>query len=282
MQAKNKYSKFILLSIVSLLSLNAFAQKDSIVTLTTEFGTMKIKLYNETPLHRDNFMKLVRQKFYDSLLFHRVIKEFMIQGGDPDSKRAKAEQMLGNGSPGYTLPAEFNPKYFHKKGSLAAARLGDEMNPKKESSGSQFYIVHGRKFSENDLKLNEERINFQRKQQIYNQYLNQPENANIRNEIVRLQRAQNYDSLNILNAPIIQIVEQLFAKEVPFTYSKEQREAYIQVGGAPHLDGGYTVFGEVIEGLDVIDKIADVEKNQFDRPKKDVRMFIKPEKLKKK
>jgi cyclophilin family peptidyl-prolyl cis-trans isomerase len=248
---------------------------DSIVEITTDFGKILVRLYNETPQHRDNFLKLVRTKYFDSLMFHRVIKEFMIQGGDPDSKRAKPEQMLGNGGPGYTIPAEINPKFFHKKGSLSAARLGDDINPKKESSGSQFYIVHGRTFTENDLKTTEEGMNMQAKRALYNQYLNQPENINLRNKIIQYQKENKLDSLNMINGVAINFVEEEFKKQTGFKFSDEQLKAYSTIGGAPHLDGGYTVFGEVIEGLDIIDKIASVEKGGSDRPKVDVRMYMK-------
>ena len=247
---------------------------DSIVEITTNFGKILVRLYNETPLHRDNFLKLVRTKYFDSLMFHRVIKEFMIQGGDPDSKRAKPEQMLGNGGPGYTIPAEINTKYFHKKGALSAARLGDDINPKKESSGSQFYIVHGRTFTENDLKTTEEGMNMQVKRSLYNQFLNQPENINLKNKIIQYQKENKIDSLNLINGAAINYVEEEFKKQTGFKFSDEQLKAYSTSGGAPHLDGGYTVFGEVIEGLDIIDIIANVEKVSSDRPKTDVRMYM--------
>ena len=289
--------KFLLLSIILCSCFAAFSQEknvkltptvkpdntippykilpsDSIVEIRTDYGNILVRLYNETPLHRENFLKLARTKYFDSLMFHRVIKDFMIQGGDPDSKRANAQQMLGNGGPGYTVPAEINSKYFHKKGALSAARLGDEANPKRESSGSQFYIVHGRTFTENDLKATEEGMNMQVKRSLYNQYLNQPENSSLRDRIIKCQKDNNIDSLNIINAVAINYVEEEFKKQTGFKFSPEQINAYSTMGGAPHLDGSYTVFGEVIEGLDIIDKIANVEKGNSDRPKTDVRMYI--------
>lgn len=247
---------------------------DSIIAIRTDLGNILIRLYNETPKHRDNFMKLARSKYFDSLMFHRVIKEFMIQGGDPESKRAQPEQMLGNGGPGYTIPAEINTKYFHKKGALSAARLGDEINPNKESSGSQFYIVQGRTFSENDLKATEEGKIMQIKRSLYNQYLNHPENVVLRNKIIQYQNENKIDSLNMINGVAINYVEEEFKKQTVSKFSEEQLKAYSTIGGAPHLDGGYTVFGEVIEGLDVIDKIAAVETGNSDRPKTDVRMYV--------
>lgn len=217
---------FSLLSLTVLLfSAPAFSQKNNktdkkaamenvyYVQITTDFGTMKVKLYNETPLHRDNFVKLVSEGFYDSLLFHRVIKGFMIQGGDPQSKNAAAGQMLGSGDVGYRIPAEFNDSLYHKKGVLAAAR---DNNPEKASSGCQFYIVQGKPMIENELQMAERRS----------------------------------------GKPM----------------SEAKRNDYKTIGGSVWLDGEYTVFGEVVEGLDVIDKIAAVPCGPMDRPASDVRM----------
>ena len=208
----------------------SFAQKDSTITkkdrkkdvlLQTSMGDMTIRLYDSTPLHRDNFLKLVKVGFYDSILFHRVIKDFMIQGGDPNSRNAKAGEQLGNGSPGYTVPAEFRKTLFHKKGVIAAARSADNVNPTKASSGSQFYITQGKIYTDAGL-----------------------------------------DSLE--NGRIV--------KKIPAEY----RAAYKTVGGVPHLDFGYTVYGEVVKGLEVIDKIAAVQTsrgNDRDRPLTDVRIL---------
>ena len=184
-------------------------EKDTYVKIETSMGNIVVKLYNETPLHRDNFIKLVKEGTYDGLLFHRVIRNFMIQGGDPNSRNAKPGQMLGDGTLGYTIPAEFVPGLFHKKGALAAARQGDQVNPRKESSSCQFYIVQGEKWT-----------------------------------------------------------EQRMGK----SFTPEQMEVYANVGGTPFLDGDYTVFGEVVEGLEVIDKIASVQCGAQDRPVNDVTM----------
>jgi len=187
---------------------------ETLVLIKTNMGNMKLKLYNETPKHRDNFIKLVKEGYYTNTLFHRVIKDFMIQGGDPDSKTATKGQMLGNGGPNYTIPAEFVPAKFHKKGALAAARTGDDVNPKKESSGSQFYIAQGKKYSDAELNMFEQRMGKK--------------------------------------------------------FTTAQRTAYKTVGGTPHLDGSYTVFGELVEGFDVLDKIAAVAGDQMNRPLEDV------------
>lgn len=200
------------------------------VLLETNMGAITIRLSDSTPLHRDNFLKLVKQGFYDSLLFHRVIAGFMIQAGDPQSKNAPARKPLGNGGPGYTVPAEFRESLFHKKGALAAARQGDNINPDKVSSGSQFYIVQGKTFSESGL-----------------------------------------DSLE---------KSRLHGKKIPAS----QREVYKTIGGTPHLDQGYTVFGEIIDNDQVADKIAAVPTSYAadrDRPLQDV-MIVKAKLIKRK
>jgi peptidyl-prolyl cis-trans isomerase B (cyclophilin B) len=192
-------------------------QKGVAVEMVTSMGRIVLLLYDDTPVHRDNFMKLVESHVYEGTLFHRVIDGFMIQGGDPESRQAKPGQMLGNGTLGYNLPAEFRPHLFHKRGALCAAREGDEVNPKKESSSSQFYIVQGRVWKQEDLDM----------------------------------------------------MEQRFGKKFP----PEHRDVYTTLGGAPHLDGDYTVYGEVLEGMDVVDKIASVKRDGFDRPVEDVRII---------
>lgn len=224
-----KRAFFLLLSLLIITA--AFSQKDSTikkkdrkkdVLLQTTMGDIVIRLSDSTPLHRDNFLKLVKVHFYDSVLFHRVIKDFMIQAGDPESRNAPAGKPLGNGDPGYTVPAEFNPSLFHKKGVIAAARMGDNVNPQKASSGSQFYLVQGKKFTDADL--------------------------------------DNIETGRLGGAKI----------------PADQREVYKTTGGTPHLDRNYTVFGEVINGLEVIDKIAGVATSRGsdrDRPVQDVKII---------
>ncbi len=208
---------FMLISVANSQTKTTKKEKETMIELKTEFGTMKIKLYNETPKHRDNFIKLAKEGYYDGLLFHRVMKNLMIQVGDPNSRGASETAMLGSGGPGYTIPAEFNSALVHKKGALAAARQGDQVNPKKESSGSQFYIVQGDKQTDGALDNTE--------------------------------------------------------RQVKIKYTPEQREAYKTIGGTPFLDMNYTVFGEVTEGLDVVDKIAAVQTKPGDRPVKDVKII---------
>ncbi len=191
------------------------------VKITTSQGVMVVELYDETPLHRDNFIKLVEEGFYNDLLFHRCIKNFMAQGGDPESRGASPSKMLGMGGPGYTVPAEFNANLIHKKGALAAARQGDQVNPKKASSGSQFYIVQGQQLNDNQLTQFESRA----------------------------------------------------AMKIPgFKYTEEQRKLYKTIGGTAMLDMDYTVFGEIVEGLDVLDKILAQPTKQGDRPMQDITM----------
>ncbi|PLX03031.1 MAG: peptidylprolyl isomerase [Marinilabiliales bacterium] len=248
--------------------------KDKIVLIKTNYGNIKVKLYNQTPQHRDNFLKLVKKNFYDSLLFHRVIKDFMIQGGDPDSKNAKPEQVLGNGGPGYTIPAEFVPEYYHKKGALAAARQGDNVNPSKASSGSQFYIVQGRVFKNEDLDMMEKKMNQNKKTQILLDFLAKPENKEYKAKVDSLQKARSFDELNVVAKELEELTIDQWEATEKFAFSEKQREIYTTIGGTPHLDGDYTVFGEVIEGMDVIDKIASVKTGAANRPVEDIIMTM--------
>lgn len=246
--------------------------KESVVLIETSYGNIKLKLYNETPLHRDNFLKLIGEGFYKDLLFHRVIKDFMIQGGDPSSRTASASVSLGGGDLAYTIPAEFRiPQYFHKKGALAAARIGDDVNPEKASSASQFYIVTGKKLSDKDLKNMEKQRIERQKQVLFNelQVLHRP-------TIKELYSNGDRETLAELRTNLYQEVEEeVKEREVEFLFTPEQREAYKEVGGTPFLDGEYTVFGEVIEGMDIVEKIQDQKTKTGDRPVEDIRMDIK-------
>ena len=246
--------------------------KEIFFEIRTNFGTMKGKLYNSTPIHRDNFIKLVQENYYDSLMFHRVINQFMIQGGDPGSRNATADKPLGNGGPGYTLEAEIQPTLFHKKGVLSAARQPDNVNPEKRSSGSQFYLVQGKIYSEQMLKTQEERINQSNSDKIIREYLRDPQNKADLDAVSYCQKNKLADSLNNIIARISAVVGK---NQIPFTFTPDQRNAYSTVGGTPHLDNGYTVFGEVFEGLSVIDKIAAVPVGSKNRPNENVIMTIK-------
>lgn len=230
----------VLILLLTLSPLSGFSQKrvkkvkpDAIIY--TDFGEITIKLYKDTPLHRNNFLKLAKEGFFDGTTFHRVMNKFMVQGGDPYSKDPKKKHLAGQGDPGYTLPAEIQPGYIHRKGALAAARQPDQVNPEWRSSGSQFYLVQGQKFTNDQISQTEKRIGM--------------------------------------------------ALKKDFKYTDDQKSVYINEGGAPWLDQQYTIFGEVIEGLDVIDKIAEVETGAGNRPKVDVTMRVvakaKPKKIKK-
>jgi len=189
------------------------------VLIKTTMGDIKITLYEETPLHAENFIKLVEEGFYDKQFFHRVINNFMIQAGDPDTRTAQSGQRVGSGGPGYTIPAEFNPLLYHKKGAIAAARQGDQVNPQRSSSGSQFYIVQGTVLTEAQLK-------------------------------------------------------QMEAQNMHIAFTSEQIKTYTTIGGTPHLDYAYTVFGEVVEGMDVVENIAAVQTDALDRPLKDIKFTM--------
>ncbi len=240
----------------------------TLVKLETTMGNITVALYNETPKHRDNFIKLVKEGVYDSTLFHRVIKQFMIQAGDPDSKNASDTAMLGSGDVGYTIPAEFNPKFFHKKGVLAAARQGDDVNPEKASSGCQFYIVTGRKFTEPQLLGMENKINEQREEALFDSLARQH-----MKEIYKMRKAGDNAGLLELQDTLEAQARELADKEEKFRFTPEQIKAYITIGGAPHLDGSYTVFGEVTEGMEVVENIEIAKTNRADRPVVDIRIL---------
>ncbi len=242
---------------------------EKLVSIKTEFGEIKLKLYDETPEHKNNFLKLASEGFYNNLLFHRVIKNFMIQGGDPESKTAQPGARLGGGSPDYTLPAEFVPKYYHKKGALAAARTGGPSNPEKRSSGSQFYIVQGKIFRPGELDTMAMSINQQRKDMLLREKL-----ETMNDRFNEFKEKNDREGFNLLLAETRETVDSIYAEGPQFTFSPEQRETYTTIGGYPSLDGEYTVFGEVVEGLEVLDKIAAVEVDPNNRPLVDVKMKV--------
>lgn len=243
------------------------ANADAFVEIKTSEGDITVRLFGDTPKHRDNFLKLVKEGYYDNVLFHRVINEFMVQTGDPESKNAAPGKMLGSGDPGYTLEAEFvYPKHFHKRGALAAARTGDEANPERRSSGSQFYIVTGKAYNEAQLDQMEKQMQMMRQQEIFNKLASER-----RDTIMALRRNRDQAGLQKLQEELIAITETKSA-ENPAKLTPEQRQAYSTVGGTPHLDGAYTVFGEVLEGMDVVDKIQKVQTGAADRPVEDVKI----------
>lgn len=233
----------------------------TVLLLETTKGDIRLRLYDDTPKHRDNIIKLAKEGFYDGTLFHRVIKDFMIQAGDPKSKHASDTATLGSGDTGYTIPAEFvYPKYFHRRGVLSAARMGDDVNPNKESSGCQFYIVTGKVFKDAELDALESQMNQNMLRSEFNRLAHQH-----MKEIFMMRKNNDSTGLKKLQDELIEQAEKTVLQN-PFHFNEEQRNAYKTVGGAPHLDGQYTVFGEVIEGMDVVDNIQNVKTNRADRP----------------
>lgn len=245
---------------------NIVSNEGTVVLVSTSMGDIKVLLYDDTPIHRDNFIKLAKEGFYDSLLFHRVIKDFMVQTGDPKSKDAAKGEMLGAGDPGYTLEAEIVfPKHYNKYGALAAARTGDQVNPERRSSSSQFYIVTGNKFTEGHIPALERRM----QQTMLQNYFNALVRSN-RPTIDSLQKSGDREALEILRQDLIRQTEAAVKLD---SMPAEMKRDYINLGGAPHLDGQYTVFGEVIEGMDIVEKIQQAATDSHDRPLEDIRII---------
>ena len=238
------------------------------VRIQTTLGDITVRLYDETPLHRDNFVKLAKEGYYDGTLFHRVIKDFMIQGGDPDSKGAPAGKMLGVGGPDYTIEAEIKSGLYHKRGALAAARQGDEVNPERRSSGSQFYIVWGQVYNEGQLRQFSKQMEMQQMQAVFNALAKEHHD-----EIMQMRRERNRAGLQELQEKLTAEAEAK-VKAQGAGMSDEQRAIYSTIGGTPHLDGQYTVFGEVEEGLDVVEMIQQTATARGDRPVDDIEMRV--------
>jgi peptidylprolyl isomerase len=249
--------------------------KDTLVSITTPYGDIIVKLYDSTAKHKENFVKLASAGYFNGTLFHRVIEKFMIQGGDPSSRNAKQGVLLGDGDTNYTIPFEYIPSYLHKRGAFAAARENDDENPLKASSASQFYIVQGKIFTNDELDAVELKVERRTKQYImmdllkkqgkenelktFRQFVEQRDTANIRLVIEKYRNA----------------VDAQYLRTKPFKITNEQRRVYTSIGGTPHLDGAYTVFGEVVSGMEIVDQIAAVETDTNDRPVKDIPMTIK-------
>lgn len=236
------------------------------VIIETSLGNITVRLYDETPIHKENFVKLAKEGYYDGTLFHRVIKSFMIQGGDPDSKGAPADKQLGVGGPDYTLEAEIQPTLFHKRGALAAARQGDEVNPERRSSGSQFYIVWGQVYNSGQIRQLEKQLEMQQMQQTFNRLATEK-----RDVIMQMRRNRDRAGLQELQEELAALAE-AEVRENPVKMTEEQKQVYTTIGGTPHLDGQYTVFGEVTEGLEIVEKIQQTATSMGDRPKTDITM----------
>jgi len=262
----NLFKKILFIPFVLIInSCNApQGNNNTVVLIKTTLGDIKIKLYDGTPIHRDNFIYLVKKGYYDNVSFHRIIMDFMIQAGDLSTRPAQAKT-IPDSLNSYTIPSEFNPSYFHKKGALAAARTGNEENPEMRSSGTQFYIVQGVKYSDSELALAEQRINSNIKQALFNKLIK-----------------QTSDSLGLSGKPASEAEIQNIASIKMFEYlsgnsnykiPEDHWNIYKSLGGVPRLDGSYTVFGEVTEGLEVVDKIAAVSTDSNDKPLNDIRIL---------
>jgi peptidyl-prolyl cis-trans isomerase B (cyclophilin B) len=263
-----------------LLMTSCAQKKDAVITIKTNYGDMIAILYDETPKHKENFIKLTKEHYFDSLLFHRVIQGFMIQGGDPNSRKAQPGQPLGQGGPGYTVDAEFNPKFFHEKGALSAARLGDQQNPSRASSGSQFYVVQGTVISPMDIEtMKYDQVKLMNG---LRQMFMEPANKPLLDSLTQLYNSGDMQAYQKRILELAPRVEKATGTKVTREISEEKKKAYTTIGGVPHLDGEYTVFGKVIKGLDVIDKIAAVQRDDHDRPVEDVRMMVTVEEMSRK
>jgi peptidylprolyl isomerase len=237
--------------------------RNSFVMIKTTLGDIKVKLYDETPVHRDNFLKLINSNVFDGVTFHRVIKDFMIQSGDPLTKPGYVSPP-GDTLVSYTLPAEFNPALFHKRGALAAAREGNDINPEMKSSGTQFYIVQGKPYSEEELHQAEELMNNNMKQSLFMKLLKEATDSSSRS-------GNNLKASEIQEIAYLKMYE-ILEKQGEYRIPESQKTIYRTIGGVQRLDGSYTVFGEVISGLDVVDKIAASATDEKDKPLADIRI----------
>jgi cyclophilin family peptidyl-prolyl cis-trans isomerase len=251
--------------------------QDYLVTIKTNYGDIKLILFDKTPDHRENFLKLANKGFYDSLLFHRVIADFMIQTGDPNSKPPIDSKTFGKGGPGYTIPPEFHPDLIHEKGTLGAARADDRINPKKESNGSQFYIIKGMVYTEKSLR--DSKVNYTELYKYFGNLIQRRGYQDLNMKSIQLQTENKMDELKALILSYKDIIEDDYGIELDQPISQRQIDVYTTVGGVPHLDGAYTVFGKVVQGMDVVEKISAVETDPMDRPVGDVIMTVEVEKM---
>lgn len=251
--------------LLSVISCNApGGNENTLISIKTTLGDIKIKLYDDTPLHRDNFIKLIKTGFYEGVSFHRVIKDFMIQGGDPATKTDPVTDRPDSLDT-YTIPAEFTTSHFHKKGALAAARQGNDVNPEMKSSGTQFYIVQGIKYSDDELNLLEQRTNSSTRQSLFNRLIKETaDSVSLSGTTITDGEIQEIASVKLF---------QHLTNNADYKIPEEHREVYKSMGGVPRLDGTYTVFGEVIEGLDVVDRIVSVSTDSNDKPVSDIKII---------
>ena len=268
---------FILFFFTGIILHSCSGNKDYLVTIRTNYGDIKLILFDKTPKHKENFIRLAQKGFYDSLLFHRVIDDFMIQSGDPNTRTPNDIQSFGKGGPGYTIPPEFHPDLIHEKGVLAAARQGDNINPRKESSGSQFYIVEGMVYTEKSLR--DSRINREELYKYFGNLIQRSAYQDLNEQAMQLQAENRIDELEVLILGYKDVIEKDYDVELDMPLTQQQIDVYTTVGGVPHLDGAYTVFGKVVDGLEVVEKIADVRTDASDRPVQDVIMTVEVQQM---
>lgn len=249
--------------------------KETLVNITTPYGNIVVKLYDSTARHKDNFIKLADKGYFNGILFHRVIKDFMIQGGDPNSRNAMPGVLLGDGDTNYTIPFEYVPSYIHKRGAFAAARENDDVNPLKASSASQFYIVQGKVFTNGELDAVEQKVERRTKQYILMDLLKKEGKEDELKAFRQMADKRDTANIRLIINKYRNAVEAQYMRTTPFRLTPEQRRIYTTIGGTPHLDGSYTVFGEVVSGMEIVDQIAAVQTDTNDRPVQDIRISIK-------
>lgn len=251
---------------------------ETLFTISTSYGDIVVKLYDSTVKHKENFIRLADSGYFDNTLFHRVIKQFMIQGGDPTSRNAKPGEFLGNGDTNYTIPFEYIPTYLHKRGAFAAARENDDKNPLKASSASQFYIVQGKVFTNDELTAVELKVERRTKQYIMMDLLKKEGKEDELKAFTKSVEQRDTSAIRQTIEKYQNAVEAQYLRTKPFKITDEQRRVYTTIGGTPHLDGAYSVFGEVVSGMEIVDKIAAVKTDTNDRPLTDIPMIIKVKK----
>lgn len=267
---------FLFISILAVLLVACTSKpKETFVTVTTPYGDIVVKLYDSTVRHKENFVKLADAGYFNGTLFHRVIEKFMIQGGDPGSKNAMPGALLGDGDTNYTIPFEYVPSYLHKRGAFAAARESDDVNPLKASSASQFYIVQGKVFTNDELNAVEQKVERRTKQYIMMDLLKKEGKEDELKAFRQMSDNRDTASIRQMINKYRNAVEAQYLRTTPFRITDEQRRVYTTIGGTPHLDGAYTVFGEVISGMEIVDQIAAVQTDTNDRPVQDIHMTIK-------
>jgi cyclophilin family peptidyl-prolyl cis-trans isomerase len=266
---------FIIAILAALLVACTSKPKDTLISIKTPYGEIIVKLYDSTLKHKENFIKLADAGYFNGTLFHRVIQDFMIQGGDPDSKNAAPGVLLGDGDTSYTIPFEYVPSYLHKRGAFAAARESDDVNPLKASSASQFYIVKGKVFTNDELDAVELKVERRTKQYIMMDLLKKEGKEDELKAFRQMADKRDTANIRLIINKYRNAVEAQYMRTKPFKLTEEQRRVYTTVGGTPHLDGAYTVFGEVLSGMEIVDQIAAVQTDTNDRPVQDIRMTIK-------